>query len=145
MIEEEPDADAAVDDGELLSCGFGSGCRLCGLQSDIEDIHVGKSEEGEGSRRTSNAMGWVRYRVDAVIRTSTTGTRRTAHFVLRPIRRLISMGDKGFGLSMKFFKESSSELDSYVDRGSGSLGSGRGDGGGVNIRTDDPLEVKEEG
>lgn len=66
---------------EVAGSGSGAACRLCGVQSWTVDH--GDEREGE---RTSNAAGWVRYRVDSATKMRMRGTNTTVQRIRRPIR-----------------------------------------------------------
>ena len=68
---------------EVAGRGSGAACRLCGFQSWTVD----HGEEYEDDR-TSNAAGWVRYRVDSAIQMRMRGTSTAVQRIRRPIRFL---------------------------------------------------------
>jgi len=77
---------------EIVDDGFawGSGLRLCGLH-----LNICQSEEGGGVDKRSATASCVTYRVDAVMRIRISGTRKTAHLILRPATRLFSSTKDG--------------------------------------------------
>jgi hypothetical protein len=73
------------------ACGCGSGCRLCGRQFLNEDL---QPKLGDADKM-SKAAGCTMYRVVAVIRTRTSGTRRTANLIRRDMARFASTEAEG--------------------------------------------------
>jgi hypothetical protein len=94
----EGDQDERVVVGGTISHSS-AGCRLCCLQEVSPALTVGQSKEGREPEKISKMMGCVRKRLEAVIRMTAKGTRRTVHFVLRPNRRFFSLGDAGGGVT----------------------------------------------
>ena len=66
---------------EVAGRGSGAACRLCGVQSWTVD----QGEEREEDR-TSNAAGWVRYRVESATKMRMRGTSTAVQRIRRPIR-----------------------------------------------------------
>jgi len=111
-----------------VTWGSDEGCRLCTVQSIPFDRKVSHSG---GRENASKAAGWIKYRVEAVIRMTTKGTSSAAHLVFWPMRRFWSCEEQGEGL----LRASACTNKSLAScRKSSSFGlKGRGDGGGVNM------------
>ena len=157
----EVSAEDALEDvgvaNDIVSDAPSSGlaCRLCGRHSASV---AAKSAGGRSPTNMSRRAGCEMYRVDAVIRTSTSGTRRIDHRVRRAVRRLAANEDACCSIGVSFVARGSDggsdehrrgsvrgtsrncELSSSDSLGVGdgsraasSIRDGAGDAGGVNI------------
>jgi len=123
-VPEEADDAMGDEEADTASCrGSRSRWPLCGVQLRACEANLSHDRALAPSAKMSKAVGCIRYRVEAVIRTRTKGTSITVHFVLRPIRRFSSTGG-----NLSAVPASRTGV-----RGLSSLIVGRGDGGGVNM------------